>query len=371
MKFSLSDIISQKLKLRKLSAQKSLSNTNLSTFSHDIRDHTLRIPIDARVLVNVRSKTFLQVSNNDTITVLRINLKTQQCYCQSSTGDRGFIPINALQIPNCLGSVYLYDTLRYIASKEEIMDQIIIKKVIPIFDLIQLLGVCGLLEKVMTYLFYREICGGSDKEKNISLRREKNTSLRGDNTQALIMSASIFNSTSAVNYRNALVYFCISWFRTNISEWSCYVLIPAIRALLNWMTLSLHMLPPELAILFRGIRIAEKAADVKVQSSFFFLRFICPTLSQPFLYSSNLNIQQNTATQLLELSKSLQIIANRVDPIEKQFAYPIREELARLYNDVDIYIEKLCDPLKIPTIIPSSSLETSALEVHNWLNNLK
>jgi hypothetical protein len=94
--------------------------------------------------------------------------------------------------------------------------------------------------------------------------------------------------------------------------------------MLVYLQKNVSKMPEELVMLLKALAKASDVAGMpNVQSQIFFLRYICPALVQPQRLGGLDVVPEEMARTLMALAKVLQLVANKSDPKESDFAAPI------------------------------------------------
>lgn len=158
-------------------------------------------------------------------------------------------------------------------------------------------------------------------------------------TSAVLLISAVMSLDNVMDYRQTFISDCVGFVMQRFS-WNAKALAKVVKSAIKALQETSHRMPEELVSVIKALH--QVAPEMpQFQASLFFLRFLCPGLAQPQEKGGLDKIPDDMKRNLMELAKALQLIANRVDPAEHAFSYPIRADLQSMYRPVEKLFEKI------------------------------
>ena len=172
---------------------------------------------------------------------------------------------------------------------------------------------------------------------------------------AMLLAGSLLSLPSLSLFKEKFVKFALELV-TSSNSWEPSEVVEAIPDFLAFLTSIALEAPPVLVVFLQSIASVKNSLSVK--SSVFFLRFVCPALAQPGKVLEN-EISEEACTRLLQFSKAVQLVANKVDPPEHSGLFPFAAKLKSNLSKVEDLLNKICNGLAVADV-PNSVLRPAA-----------
>ena len=142
---------------------------------------------------------------------------------------------------------------------------------------------------------------------------------RGESPAIILVSACL-SLDNVVQYRTDVVGEITTSIMARLS-WNPKVMLKVLKEALKTLKKTVNRMPEELVMVLKTFAEATPN-DHAIMPSVFFLRFICPALAQPKQGGLD-KMPEEVAMSLLQTAKALQLVANRAEPTEGMFSYPV------------------------------------------------
>lgn len=171
----------------------------------------------------------------------------------------------------------------------------------------------------------------------------------------MMLISAMLAHPSLISFKKALVKQSVALVSKSASfgPEEVVAVIPALLASLGEMA---EKAPPVLGVFLQSLASVKRAVAMK--NSVFFLRFVCPALSQPLRVSGHL--PDDTLSRLLLLSKALQSCANKVAPPEHSPLFCVASSIYSLQQLLDDVVNKLISCSVCVVDVPESMLRPAA-----------
>lgn len=302
--------------------------------------------------VAMKGANILQVREGDVVTFLNsINSKSQMVNVQKGN-EKGNIPSGALCLNKHVWNIYL-DTVEILIQHPDLLLTLLENTDFPdiVLQLVPTLIARRQLEFALSIFFQSELL---EKKAQNELFRLK--------TPAVTVVTTIFNNPQNLplqKFRTDFVNFVISLIHKYGSNLTIIV-ENSINYLVNF---PIDSIPPELCAVLKSLNgvitdYQKKTLNISVLlGSMFFLRFICPALSQPHEFCNIQNINGSTKSSLIAVTKVLQLISNQtVDNSDTN--------LIKLYDPVSQFLMKLASKGTPTTLSIENSLIVEAATLY-------
>lgn len=157
-------------------------------------------------------------------------------------------------------------------------------------------------------------------------------------TAAMLFVSAVLGLDTMQMYKQNFVSECTVFVMSKLS-WNAKQMGKVVKEALKMLCDTTDRMPEELIQVLKAFH--ATASNTEFQASVFFLRYLCPGLAQPEVAGGMDKVPDNLKKSLLQLAKALQLVANKVDPAEGTFAYPILKELQAQYTLTAKIFEKI------------------------------
>lgn len=295
--------------------------------------------VHAKLSVSITDSNFLKIKDGDKLMLTTNQNTNYNTLNVISNGKVGRVPISALSLDIHSWNIYL-EVIDLITSDIDLMLSIINSlEEHDIDDFVKLIIANKSLNNVLKDLFYVEI--------NDKLQRNLITELFRSITPSIKIMTAILNDANNISlkkFKDDFIELIIKLIEQNnsvndIIEKCCYYLI----------SLPSESIPCEIIIILRALRDTLlrfkefNNNDISILlGSIFFLRFICPSLSQ----------LENKNT--LMIAKILQLISNQTEPNNDNNLLELNG-LLQLYRQISDFLIRISS-MPVPHLLYNGSL---------------
>lgn len=272
---------------------------------------------EVQVVASCKLKGYLRVQEGDRVDLLGATHPEPGIVYARFGGETGRIIRSAVKIDAHTSNLYLNAVKIAVFEAPQLLWNAIENQIVSAADVHDMLVASGFLFEGISALV-----GMEAREKE---RRHLSAEFMRDASPAMALASQIMGSAAATKWRESLLRTLVSRIRA-VTEWTPIALLDLVETAFEFLQREALNLTTEMALLLKAV---GETSSIQMAGSFFCLRFLCPCLVQPQacggLHESDLGGDITKA--LMSLAKTLQLIANGVDPSEGSFSYPIRKEL--------------------------------------------
>lgn len=174
-----------------------------------------------------------------------------------------------------------------------------------------------------------------------SVKNKTLTELFRADSASMRLASAVFNFDNVVRYRFDFTSHVAGYVLKHLSITTKSTLKIA-QSTLKELNDSVKSMPEELILLLNVVLDVQETSKIPhLAGSFLFLRFVCPSITQPDVVGGLDTPSESQLKSMVQTAKALQLVANRCDPMEDSFLAPIKEDLRALYPAVDALFEKV------------------------------